>query len=103
MAQVAIAYSSLERMTFIVTIAATANDGDFNYRSLLLTFAPGFHDGAQICSSIEIISDTKAEGEEEFSITLGWSAMGSRTSVSLGNNATTVIITDDDGMLYSDM
>ena len=81
---------------------ATANDGDFSYDSLPLTFAPGFHDGAQICSSIEIISDTKAEGEEEFFVKLNTPALRSRTSVSLGHNTTTVIITDDDGMLYSD-
>lgn len=80
---------------FIIYILAYA--GDFEYHSLPLTFAPGFHHGAQICSSIEIISDTKAEGEEEFSVILN---IGSRASVRLGNNVTTVVITDDDGMLY---
>lgn len=84
---------------FIITalhtfLAATVDNGDFGLLSLPLTFAPGSGDGALMCVPISILPDTKAEGEEEFTISLDLLTAG--TSLSLGNNAAIVII-DDDG------
>lgn len=85
-------------MIVTIIIAATFDNGDFDYLSIPLTFAPGSGDGALMCFPVEVVSDNKAEGEEEFSITITMVTAGA--SLSLGNNVTTVILTDDDGTLH---
>ena len=82
-------------------MTATVADGDFEMLSMNLTFASGSGDGALMCSSIVVLSDIKAEGDESFSIKLNLLTAGS--SIGLGNHETAVILTDDDGMLISNL
>ena len=74
---------------------ATAGDGDFSSISQVLTFVPGSHDSAVICSSVGIHSDNVTELEENFMIVMELVTVGA--SLNLGNNVTHVTHTDDDG------
>ena len=70
-------------------------DRDFSLLSVSLTFAPGSGDNALMCSSVNVLSDSITEPEEDFTIALALMTTGD--SLHLGNNVTTVTHVDDDG------
>ena len=78
-----------------VIYAAKAGDEDFKRLSLSITFIPGSGDSALMCPSVSILSDEAVEGVEDFTLRLALVTSG--TSLSLGNSATAVSITDIDG------
>jgi hypothetical protein len=51
-----------------------------------------------MCTSASVNSDNLVELEEQFSITLSLVTLGA--SLSIGNNATIVTLTDSDGMMW---
>ena len=61
-----------------------------------LTFSPGSADGTKVCTPLTAFADQLVECEEEFFVSLALVTPGS--SLSLGNTATTVTLTDGDGM-----
>jgi hypothetical protein len=75
-------------------IAATP--GDISALTMPLTFAPGSSDGAEVCTSVTASDDNLVECDEELTIMLSLVTTGAR--LSLGNNATSVTVSDNDGM-----
>ncbi len=75
------------------TPASAEGDSDFETTPLTLTFPSGAMDGDSLCGNVSIIDDSALEGEETFTVTLDVTD-GSAT---VGNNATTIHISDDDG------
>lgn len=84
----------------IPSIAATADDYSLN-SSVPLTFLPGSVDGTEVCTSLTALADQLVECEEDFFVSLALVTQGS--SISLGNTATNVTLTDGDGMCMQHM
>lgn len=70
---------------------------DFDQLFQFLTFSPGSGDGALMCSDVSILPDNRIEQDEDFTVSLA--LVTEEESLSLGNNATTITILDDDGMI----
>lgn len=63
---------------------------------MLLTFELGSGSGTEMCASLTANSDNLVEFEEDFTLTLNQETSGA--SLSLGNAATAITITDSDSM-----
>ena len=83
---------------FLTLIAATVDDNDFGSVSIFRTFSPGSGDGALMCLPVTVFPDTEAEGDEKFNIALQVVTAGE--SLYTGNSHTSIILTDDDGIIY---
>ena len=75
---------------------ATIISGDYDLLSVVITFPKGSVDGAEVCASISVNSDNLVEYKEDFRVILALVTSGS--SLSLGNNASTVSLIDSDGI-----
>lgn len=69
--------------------------GDYDSVSKLITFVNGSTDGAEMCISIAVNSDSMVEFEEDFAVILYLVTSGA--SLSTGNSTSVVTIIDSDG------
>ncbi len=77
----------------IVTDSAIV--GDFTALYAPLSFSSGSTDGDRKCVNITVISDQLVECEEDFTAVLTLDTI--EDNLFLGNNSTTVTLTDSDG------
>ena len=79
----------------MVAALSGGNGNDYNSVSKAVTFVNGSSDGAEICASIAVNSDSLVEHEEDFVVHLSLVTFGA--NLNLGNSATMVTIVDSDG------
>lgn len=85
-----------DKKTFILSlICAATTERDFSSLNTSLTFPSGSTDGAQRCALVTALSDNLVESDEEFSLSLTL-VTPTASSISLGNNRTTVHLTDNE-------
>lgn len=80
----------------IIYIIATSGSGDYQPVSAPITFQPGSANGAEMCTSVAVISDNLVETEESFQVMLSLVTAG--TSFTLGSNVSTVTLINTDGI-----
>ena len=61
-----------------------------------MTFIRGSGSGALMCPSLTVLADDVIEGEENF--TVGLALVTSGASLTVGNSALSVTLTDNDGV-----
>ena len=77
------------------TVFPVATDGsDYSRVSIDLVFTAGTSNGTVQCINVAIIDDSLVESNETFTVILATS----NSVVELGNNLTTITITDTDSM-----
>ena len=86
-------YNSLCEQLCFLDPAAT-NGSDYSGVSIDLVFTAGTSNGTLQCINVTIIDDSLVESNETFSVTM----TTSNSVVVLGNNLTTITITDTDSM-----
>ena len=75
---------------------ATSSEGDYASLSALLTFPNGSADGAEVCAPVTVYSDKLVEHEDKFMMALDLVTSGANFSI--GNNVSSISLTDSDGM-----
>jgi hypothetical protein len=78
------------------TVYAASSDNDYSSLSKFITFVNGSSDGAEMCVSLTVNSDSLVEYEEYFVV--HQSLVTSGASLSIGNNVSIVTIIDSDGV-----
>ena len=78
---------------------ATDVEGDYSLLNVPLTFSPGSADGAELCVPVLAEADNLVEFEEYFVLNLTFLPLSleSQNSLSLGNTATTIHISSNEG------
>ena len=77
--------------------AATSGHGDYETLSMSVTFPTGSNDGTERCVSVNVHTDNAVESEEYFTVMLALVTTG--TSFKIGNDTSTIVVMDSDGML----
>ncbi len=70
-------------------------DGDFDILTMPVVFLPGSPDGDTVCVNVTVLADAMVERVMNFTVELTLDTVGD--SLSLGNDATLVVLVDSDG------
>ncbi len=78
-----------------ILFAASEADRDFDALTMPVAFRPGFPDGDTVCVNVTVLADAMIERVMNFTVELTLDTVGD--SLSLGNDATLVVLVDSDG------